>query len=67
MKKTIAFLAAAILFLGSAATLKSAEQKDYIYGFITSCGVVDYVISEEIMCDDEALEWLDWFEEIYCD
>lgn len=66
MKRTIAFLATAILFLTSTVSLK-AEEEDYYYGFITSCGVEDLVISEDEMSDDEALEWLDWFEEIYCD
>lgn len=66
MKKTIT-LAAAALFLTVGAMKLSAKVEDHYYGFITSCGVEDFVISEHVMDDDECLEWLDWFEFIYCE
>ena len=64
MKKTI--ILAALLLLTAGVTRLSAEEEDYYYGFITSCGEEDFVICDSEMDDDECVEWLDWFEYIYC-
>lgn len=67
MKKILALAAAAVLLLAGASKLNAQPEEDYYYGFITSCGVEDYVISEHEMEDVEALDWADWFEFYYCD
>jgi len=66
MKKTI-ILAAALLLTAGVTRLSAEEEEDYYYGFITSCGEEDFVTCDSEMSDEECLDWLDWFEFIYCE
>lgn len=66
MKTTLALAAAAILLLVGSSKL-NAQPTEHCYGFITSCGVVEYVICDYEMEDWEALEWADWYDFWHCE
>ncbi|SKC42379.1 hypothetical protein SAMN06298214_0543 [Bacteroidales bacterium WCE2004] len=66
MKKVSALVSAAILLLAGSSKL-NAQVEEYYYGFITSCGTVEYVDTCYEMSDEECLEWFDLFEYLDCE
>lgn len=61
MKKIFAFAAAAVLLFVSSMR-SDARVEDHVYGFITSCGTEQIVVSEDEMDIEEAMGWLEWYE-----
>ena len=66
MKKIIALAAAAVLLLAGASKL-NAQDDVYYYGFITTCGEVEYMDMPYEMSDDECVFWMDFYEWIDCE
>jgi len=65
MKKTISFVAAALLLLAGS-TQKASAKEDCIYGFITSCGRTVYVQSDQALSDEQCADLLEALDDILC-